>query len=190
MADLSPPRSCSSGVARPTRCSAAFPLAALTVTAVAVLDPPLALTPMYYVWPLMTAAYSSAARDPHHLRRRVRSFGAGALWALGEEPLLIEWITVAIVGGVVVAFVDAPKRGLGELVDRLHVLAREEPLTGALNRRAFVEQVDHEIARAGRGGHSCGGGDRRVRSPHRAQTRRSTRRAGCLPARAPSATAG
>ena len=135
---------------------AAFPLAALTVTAVAVLDPPLALTPMYYVWPLMTAAYFLRRREILITYGGVcGSFGAGALWALGEGPLLIEWITVAIVGGVVVAFVEALKRGLGELVDRLHVLAREDPLTGALNRRAFVEQVDHEIARAGRGGHSC-----------------------------------
>ncbi len=35
---------------------AAFPLAPLLVTSIAVLDPPLALTPMYYVWPLMSAA--------------------------------------------------------------------------------------------------------------------------------------
>jgi hypothetical protein len=135
---------------------AAFPLAALTVTAVAVLDPPLALTPMYYVWPLMTAAYLLRRREILITYGGVcGSFGAGALWALGEGPLLIEGITVAIVGGVVVAFVEALKRGLGELVDRLHVLAREDPLTGALNRRAFVERVDHEIARAGRGRHSC-----------------------------------
>ena len=87
---------------------AAFPLAALTVTAVAVLDPPLALTPMYYVWPLMTAAYFLRRREILITYGGVcGSFGAGALWALGEGPLLIEWITVAIVGGVVVAFVEA-----------------------------------------------------------------------------------
>ena len=34
---------------------AAFPIASLTVTSVAVLDPPLALTPMFYALPLLTA---------------------------------------------------------------------------------------------------------------------------------------
>jgi diguanylate cyclase (GGDEF)-like protein len=135
---------------------AAFPLAALTVTAIAVLDPPLALTPMFYVWPLMTAAY--------FLRRRqllatyavvVGSFGAASLWALEDGPLLIQWLTVAIVGGVVVVFVAALKAALEQLVGRLGALAREDPLTGALNRRAFVERLDAEIAREARTGGTC-----------------------------------
>ena len=116
MADLSPPRSCSSGVARPTRCS--WPPSARRAhrhsgrgaRPAARADPDV----------LRVAAHDRGllpppARDPHHLRRRVGSFGAGALWALGEGPLLIEWITVAMVGGVVVAFVEALKRGLGEV---------------------------------------------------------------------------
>ena len=135
---------------------AAFPLAALTVTAIAVLDPPLALTPMYYVWPLMIAAYFLQRREILVTFGVVcASFGAAALWAIGEGPLFMEWMTVVIVGGVVVGFVQTLTRGLGDHVDRLHALAREDPLTGALNRRAFVERVEEELARTARTGGSC-----------------------------------
>jgi diguanylate cyclase (GGDEF)-like protein len=131
---------------------AAFPLAALTVTAIAALDPPLALTPMYYVWPLMTAAY--------FLRRRellvtylvvCASFGAASATAIGG-PRLIQWVTVAVVGGVVSYFVAALKEALEQRVSTLSALAQEDPLTGALNRRAFVERLDAELARADRSG--------------------------------------
>ena len=92
--------------------AAMFPLAALMVTAVAAFDPPLALTPMFYVWPLMTAAC--------FLRRRkvlityaavVLSFGAASLWGIHDGPRLIQFVTVAIVGAVVVAFVSRLERG-------------------------------------------------------------------------------
>jgi diguanylate cyclase (GGDEF)-like protein len=135
---------------------AAFPLAALTVTAVAVLDPPLALTPMFYVWPLITAAYFLQRRDVLVTYLVVcLSFGAVSLWALDDGPRFIQWVTVAIVGGVVVVFVGALKRGLDELVGRLNTLAREDCLTGALNRRAFVERLESEVARSHRAGTSC-----------------------------------
>lgn len=132
---------------------AGFPIASLTVTAIAVLDPPLALTPMFYVWPLMTAAY--------FLRRREAlvtygvtcgSFGAASLWAIAEGPRLMQWMTVVIVGAVVVGFVIFLKEGLMGVVTRLEGLAREDALTGALNRRALVERLDEEIARAGHQG--------------------------------------
>jgi diguanylate cyclase (GGDEF)-like protein len=134
----------------------AFPIATLTVTAVAVLDPPLALTPMFYVWPLLTASYFLQRRELYLTYLTVcASFGAVSLWALDEGPRLIQWITVAVVAGVMVVFVGALKTGLDELVQRLHRLAREDPLTGALNRRAFVERLDAELARADRTGASC-----------------------------------
>ena len=75
---------------------AAFPIAALTVTCVAVLDPPLALTPMFYALPLLTAG--------SFLRRRealltylcvVGSFGAILPWWRAGAPPAILWLTVA-----------------------------------------------------------------------------------------------
>ena len=64
-------------------------------------------------------------------------------------------MTVVIVGAVVVGFVAALETALAALVERLSALAREDPLTGALNRRAFVERLDAEIARSARFGASC-----------------------------------
>jgi diguanylate cyclase (GGDEF)-like protein len=134
----------------------AFPLAALVVTAIAVLDPPLSLTPMFYVFPLMTAAYFLGRRAVHLTYAVVvGSFGAVALWVLEDEARFIMWVTVAVVGGVVVVFVQTLKNGLNELVGRLGALAREDPLTGALNRRALLERLDAAIAGARRTGGSC-----------------------------------
>jgi diguanylate cyclase (GGDEF)-like protein len=135
---------------------AAFSLAALTVTAIAVLDPPLSLTPMYYVWPLMTAAYFLQRREVLATYGVVcGSFGAAAAWGIGDGTALIQWLTVAIVGGVVVVFVSALKDGLNEQVGRLHALAREDALTGALNRRALLERLAGAIAHARRVDGSC-----------------------------------
>ena len=132
---------------------AAFPLASLTVTGTTVLDPPLALTPMYYVWPLMTSVYFLQRRETLLAYAVVCvSFGAVSLWALDGGPRAIQWVTVVIVGGVVIGFVVALKEGLQDLVGRLSALAREDPLTGALNRRAFVERLDAELARSSRAG--------------------------------------
>ena len=135
---------------------AGFPLAALTVTAIALLDPPLALTPMYYVWPLMTAAY--------FLRRRevlltygltCLSFAAVAPWAVDQGPPVIHAATVAIVGGVVISFVGVLRVRLEDLLLGLRTLARVDALTGALNRGAILDTIDAAIAAARRTGTSC-----------------------------------
>lgn len=126
----------------------AFPVAALTVTCVAVLDPPLALTPMFYVWPLLMAG--------SFLRRRealltylivVGSFGAILPWVETDAPLAILWLTVAIVSAGVLLCAMALKERVETLLGQLETLAREDPLTGALNRRAFVERLDAATAR-------------------------------------------
>jgi diguanylate cyclase (GGDEF)-like protein len=131
---------------------AAFPLAAVVVTAIAVLDPPLALTPMYYVWPLMSAAYFLGRRALLVTYGTVvLSFAAAIPW-IEPRPTPIQWLTVAIVGGVVVFFVRRLTRALERQARALGVLAREDPLTGALNRRALVERLEQELARARRSG--------------------------------------
>jgi len=135
---------------------AGFPLAALTVTAIAIFDPPLALTPMYYVWPLMTAAYFLRTREVLCTYLFVcASFGAVAPWVIDSGPPLVVWATVAVVGGVVVAFVSALKRRLDELVGRLRQVAQVDGLTGALNRQALLERVDGAIADAREAGGTC-----------------------------------
>jgi diguanylate cyclase (GGDEF)-like protein len=130
---------------------AAFPLAAATVSFVAVLDPPLALTPMFYIWPLMTAAYFLRRREALLTYVAVcSSFGIVLPWVVTDSPRVILWFTVAIVGAVVMAFAIKLKERLERLVTRLGRLAREDPLTGALNRRAFLEHLDAQAARGDR----------------------------------------
>ena len=129
-----------------------FPLAALVVTAIAVLDPPLALTPMFYVWPLVCAA--AFLRTPAVIGTYagvVVSFGAAIPW-IEPRPTPIQWLTVAIVGGVTVAFVRRLTQASDQQARRLAALAREDSLTGALNRRAIVERLEYELAAAPRSG--------------------------------------
>lgn len=131
---------------------AGFPLAALVVTAIAVLDPPLALTPMFYVWPLMCGAYFLGVRATLVTYAVVvLSFGAAIPW-IEPRPTPIQWLSVAIVGGVVVVFVRRLTRQLDQQAQRLAELAREDPLTGALNRRAVVERLEHDLIAARRSG--------------------------------------
>jgi diguanylate cyclase (GGDEF)-like protein len=130
---------------------AAFPVATLTVTGVAVLDPPLALTPMFYAWPLLTAG--------SFLRRReaaltyvvaVGSFAAVLPWVETDAPRAILWLTVAIVGAGCLLCTMALKERAETLLGQLETLAREDSLTGALNRRAFVEHLAVSIAQRDR----------------------------------------
>jgi Diguanylate cyclase, GGDEF domain len=135
---------------------AGFPLAGLTVTAVALFDPPRALTPMYYVWPLLTAAYFLQRREVLCTYAVVcGSFAAIAPWAVTQGPPLVHGVTVAVVGSVVVAFVGMLKDRLDKVVGRLRVMSRIVDLTGALNRRALVERIDGEITLARQTGASC-----------------------------------
>jgi diguanylate cyclase (GGDEF)-like protein/PAS domain S-box-containing protein len=64
---------------------------------------------------------------------------SAALLRLQEEPLIYT------------AFVDISERKSKE--SELHRLATTDPLTGALNRRAFTERSNDEVERARRGGH-------------------------------------
>jgi diguanylate cyclase (GGDEF)-like protein len=126
---------------------AAFPLAGLTVTCVAVLDPPLALTPMFYAWPMLISG--------SFLRRRealltylvvIVSFGAALPWLETDAPRAILWLTVAVVCGGVLVCAMALKERVEALLGQLETLSREDPLTGAFNRRAFVEHLDATAA--------------------------------------------
>ncbi len=81
----------------------------------------------------------------------VASFAAGIPW-IEPRPTPIQWLTVAIVGGVVLIFVRRLTHALERQARRLADLAREDPLTGALNRRALVERLEAELIRARRSG--------------------------------------
>lgn len=124
---------------------AAFPVAGLTVTCVAVLDPPLALTPMFYAWPMLLAGWFLRRREAllTHLVV-IGSFGAILPFVETDAPLTILWLTVAIVCAGVLLCAMALKERFELLLGQLEVLSREDPLTGAFNRRAFVEHLDAE----------------------------------------------
>ena len=77
----------------------------------------------------------------------IGSFGAILPWVQTDAPLVILWLTVAIVGGGILLCAMALKERVEALLSQLEVRAREDPLTGTFNRRAFVEHLDAETGR-------------------------------------------
>ena len=74
-----------------------------------------------------------------------------ALWA---DPVLrlASFMAVSMIVGVATAVVVVLREHVLELVMRLRVLASHDSLTGALNRGAFEQRLDAELARAQRTG--------------------------------------
>ena len=107
----------------------------------------------FYIWVGVEAFYFLTRR-----RRRCRSRCMAALYAVAlavadPDPVAIQrWVLtvgVALVAGLLVA---SMKERIVRLVDRLSGAARTDALTGILNRRAFEERFEEELARASRDG--------------------------------------
>src|SRR4029079_1875919 len=74
---------------------------------------------------------------------------ARAAW--GEAGLrLAMFIAVALVCGVVTAVVLVLREGVHRLVSQRRDLATQDSLTGALNRGAFEQRLEAELARTDR----------------------------------------
>ncbi len=128
---------------------ASFPLATVLITTVCVFDPPLALTPMFYVWPLMLGGYFLSGRRAFACCLFVvLSFGAVSLLGLVDGPRLIQWVVLTVVCVFAVGFTRTLGTRLEELVGQLRELATHDALTGIHNRRAFDERLAAEVARA------------------------------------------
>jgi len=132
------------------------PAGTVAVSVLVAVAKPIALIPLFYIWPIVISAY--------HLQRRevilnylfvLVGFGV-ALWGWAEpDARLIMWVSLAIIGGTLAFLVVILKDGLNIMMQRLEILATHDSLTGALNRRAFGERIDEEVARAARTGKPC-----------------------------------
>jgi len=110
-------------------------------------------TPIFYLWPMLVAGYFlGRAEVAANLALAVASCGlALVLWT---EPVLrlAMFIAVLAIVGVVTAVVVVLREQVLALVLRLRTLASHDSLTGALNRGAFEQRLDAELARARRTG--------------------------------------
>ena len=128
-------------------------LGVLTVTGGILLVPPVTGTPMFYLWPVLIAAYFGSTRNLIlTLLVMTVSLGAALLIIDDVEASLILWLDT--IGGLTVAgiVVQALRAQLNEAVGQLYHSAITDSLTGLLNRRAFDDALAAELARAERSG--------------------------------------
>lgn len=111
-----------------------------------------ALNEVYYVWPVVFAAYYFPVRVLAAEIGFVAGCYAIALVVVDPGPIAVtRWLIVVTMLIGVGGLISRLQARVEELVARLSDSARRDALTGLLNRRGFEEQLDAELARATRG---------------------------------------
>ncbi|MDQ8046948.1 MAG: GGDEF domain-containing protein [Solirubrobacteraceae bacterium] len=110
----------------------------------------LQLIPIFYVWPLLGAAYLLSREELMVCFVIVASACAVALSAAHPDQSFPvgDYAMLVIVGVVVVATTRGLAESLGTTIGSLRHTSETDPLTGLLNRRSFQERLDHHYERA------------------------------------------
>jgi len=112
-----------------------------------------ALNEIYFVWPVVFAAYYFPLRALILELALVAVTYAVALQLVDAGPIApTRWLIVVTMLAGVGGLIWRLQARLSDLVDQLSENARRDVLTGLLNRRGFEERLDAELARATRGG--------------------------------------
>jgi diguanylate cyclase (GGDEF)-like protein len=135
---------------------ACFAFGSVAITGLVAVARPIALIPMFYIWPQTVSAYFLQRREVvGMLLLTAAGFAAALVGWVTPDARLIQWLSVVVVTAVLGGLVVLLKEGLDTVVQRLRLLATRDPLTGALNRRAFQEALNGAVARAARGAGTC-----------------------------------
>ncbi|MDX6727666.1 MAG: hypothetical protein QOK49_2471 [Baekduia sp.] len=135
---------------------ACFAFGSVAITGLVAVARPIALIPMFYIWPQTVSAYFLQRREVVGMfLLTAAGFAAALVGWVTPDARLIQWLSVLVVTAVLGGLVVLLKEGLDTVVQRLRLLATRDPLTGALNRRAFQEALDGAVARAARGAGTC-----------------------------------
>jgi diguanylate cyclase (GGDEF)-like protein len=110
-----------------------------------------ALNEVYYVWPVVFAAYYFPVRALVAELAVVGACYAVVLRIVDPGPIAVtRWLIVVTMLIGVGGLISRLQGRVDELVMRLSETARRDALTGLLNRRGFEEQLEAELARATR----------------------------------------
>ena len=132
------------------------PAGTVGATVTLALAEPVGLVPIFYLLPMIVAAYFLPRGEVLANLALVLASCALAL-ALWVDPELrtATFMAVTAIIGVVTVVILTLRRQVLTLVMRLGDLANHDFLTGALNRGAFEERLEAELARSARNGASC-----------------------------------
>jgi diguanylate cyclase (GGDEF)-like protein len=127
------------------------PVGTVATTAAVAFAEPVGLTPIFYLWPMIVAAYFLPRREVAANFALLAAACALAL-ALWCDPILrlATFMAVVAIVGVVTIVIVVLREHVLALVKRLGTLASRDSLTGSLNRGAFEQRLEAELARAQR----------------------------------------
>jgi diguanylate cyclase (GGDEF)-like protein len=127
------------------------PLGTVATAVATAIAEPVGLTPIFFLLPMLLAGYFLPRAEI------AANFGfallcCGVALAVWVEPglRLAMFMAVGLVSGVVTAVVLTLREGVHRLVTQLRDLATRDSLTGALNRGAFEQRLEAELARTER----------------------------------------
>ena len=130
---------------------AVCPIGTVCASAGLAVAEPIGLIPVYYLWPLLVAAYFLDRREV--VANLVFALVAcGVTLTLWVDPVLrvANFMAVASILALSTLVIVVLREQVLALVVRLRTLASHDSLTGALNRGAFEQRLDAELARTQR----------------------------------------
>lgn len=122
-------------------------LGVVCVTWALATTPELRPVAMFYMWPLLAAAFFGQRREVILLFGMfVAGYGGTLIFVFGDDPYLREWaIDIIAAMGVATALVFLLKDRIMRLISRLRRLADTDSLTGIANRASFESALEREL---------------------------------------------
>jgi len=133
-----------------------IPLGVVGTSVAMALAEPVGLTPIFYLLPMLLAGYF-LPRGEVAVNYAFALACCGVTLATWVDPglRLAMFMAVALILGLVTGVVLALREQIRVLVNRLGELAIHDSLTGALNRGAFEQRLEAELARTDRIASPC-----------------------------------